>query len=78
MGILDDLQQCINALESMKNGCLEKSLSKEYELKGVADVIAGQYIAYASCQSILLDLLEKYQGNLNDNNAYHTERKRAK
>lgn len=74
---MDDLEQCIDALESLKNSCLKKSLSKEYELEGVADVIAGQYIAYASCQSILLDLLEKYQGKL-DNSTGRKKNRRSK
>jgi len=60
MELLDELRICIIALEKLKNSCLEKSMEINYGNSGFADLIASKYIAYASCQSILIELVDKY------------------
>lgn len=40
---------------------LEKLLDNENENKNSGGLIAGQYIAYACCQSILIDLANKHE-----------------
>lgn len=60
MELLEELKICIMVLDTLKIDYLEKSLEK-IETGMTVDVMTGQYIAYASCQSILIDLVEKHE-----------------
>ena len=61
MDLLSELKICSMAMDSLKNSYLEYFLSEKSRTKSINDLITGQYIAYASCHSILLDLIEKYE-----------------
>lgn len=61
MGLLEELRICINVLNSMKASYLEKLLEEKFNVGEAANLIIGQYVAYASCESILLDLVKKYE-----------------
>lgn len=61
MKLLEELRFCIMALESLKMCYLEKLLYDENEDKIFKGLIAGQYIAYACCHSILSDLADKHE-----------------
>ena len=45
----------------MKDSYLEKLLEENFNVGEAANLIIGQYVAYASCESILLDLVKKYE-----------------
>jgi len=61
MKLLEELRLCITALESLKMCYLKKLLDDENEDKNFQGLVAGQYIAYACCQSILTDLADKHE-----------------
>ncbi|NLJ83906.1 MAG: hypothetical protein GX336_03230 [Halanaerobiaceae bacterium] len=62
MNLYVELETCILAIESLKNTYLEKLLLSCADGKGKFEgLLVGQYIAYASCQSMLTDLLNKYK-----------------
>lgn len=63
MKLLDELQLCIMVIDSLKITYLEKILNDENGSENAGDLIAGQYIAYACCQSILTDLINKHEDN---------------
>lgn len=65
MKLLDELRICIMVLDTMKQDYLEKSLEK-IETGVAVDLMTGQYIAYASCQSLLIDLVKKYENREED------------
>ncbi len=61
MELLNDLKLCVRALEKVKGVCLKEALKVDNDF---ADVTAGQYVAYASCQDTLIDLVLKYEGEV--------------
>lgn len=64
MELLDELRICIMVLDTLKTDYLEKSLEK-IETEMAVDLMTGQYIAYANCQSLLMDLVEKHENGEN-------------
>ncbi len=62
MNLYTELETWIMAIESLKNTYLEKLLLSCADGPGKFEgLLAGQYIAYACCQSMLTDLLNKYK-----------------
>ena len=61
INLLDELKICSKAINGLKGNYLEQFLKKEYSTKSIYDLMTGQYIAYASCHSILMDLIDKYE-----------------
>lgn len=61
MDLLTELKICMEVLEVLKKHYLEKSMNDYQVNNRIVDIYAGQYIAYASCYSILTELIEKYK-----------------
>jgi len=61
MDLLEELKICIMAVESLKTSYLDHFYREQCKSNNINDLITGQYIAYASCHSILLDLVKKYE-----------------
>ena len=64
MELLNELKLCIRTLEKEKCVCLKEALKSDDDF---ADVTAGQYVAYASYQDTLIDLVMKYERSAKDN-----------
>ena len=61
MKLLTELKFCMEALEVLKKHYLSKSMNDCQDNTRISDLYAGQYIAYASCYSVLMELIEKYK-----------------
>jgi len=61
MEFLEELKICMEALEVLKKHYLDKSMNDCQDNTRIADLYAGQYIAYASCYSVLMELIEKHK-----------------
>ena len=61
MELLTELKICMEAFEVLKKHYQNKLMNDCQDNTRIADVYAGQYIAYACCYSVLLELIEKYK-----------------
>ncbi|MFP4662558.1 MAG: hypothetical protein ACLFPF_10220 [Halanaerobiales bacterium] len=54
MEVLDDLRECVEALDTLKKSCIE-NIEKDYYQKNVLITLnSGKYIAYSTCHSMLV------------------------
>lgn len=58
MELLNELKIYIRTLDKVKEVCLREALDND---NSYADTNAGQYIAYATCQDCLIELVMKYE-----------------
>ncbi|MFW6028918.1 MAG: hypothetical protein ACOCRO_01550 [Halanaerobiales bacterium] len=61
ISLLEELKVCMEALEALKDYYLSQIISDYKDNNKISEINAGQYIAYARCYSVLLELIEKHK-----------------